>query len=183
MTLIPSGARLLAKLIAMRNTLVYWLAAAVSLLLMALIILIRYPAGDDAAVRPASQPPLAVSSQNPEAAYGGFYEALSAGNIDRALQFLSPEMREEFRREMAADATAVSRHLAEKAQLRAIEEGDCGPHEPACRRYAVYEYDYTVTAGYWETINEKKFYVSPGTQRLEMRFIQGADGSWQISEL
>ncbi len=167
----------------MRKNWVYWLALAASLLIMAFFMLRDWPTGNEVSLRPSENQPMAVSSISPETAYDEFYKALSAGNIDGAMQFLSAEMRDEFRREIAVDVTALQRHLADKAQLQVIEKGDCGPHEPACVRYAVYEHDYEVIAGYWETIGGKEFYVSPGSHRLEMRFIQLADGSWQISEL
>lgn len=120
---------------------------------------------------------------SPLEAYNGFYEALAAGDQERALSYLAPEARAAFAADIMRDPDVLRRQIDHKAGLHLISEQACGPHEPGCRRSAVYGYRYEVTEAYSEQIDGVTVQVEPQAFSLEMTFIQLPDGSWQISEL
>lgn len=125
---------------------------------------------------------LQAKSSDPESAYQRFYDALAGGDMETARLLLSDEERSRFDEATREDADFIKRQVQSQARLRKLYEGVCDS-ENICRRFAVYEYDYEISTGYWKEINDRKFYVNPGRQRLEMRFIELPEGGWRISQL
>ncbi len=118
---------------------------------------------------------------NPQAAYDGFYEALAKERWQKALAYISLENRERYR-VLLGDPETRRRQLSSKSVLTELRTTDCDSGE-ACRREALYSYEYEVKEGFWEEIAGKRFFVPPGKQQLEMSFIQLPGGRWQITEL
>lgn len=122
-------------------------------------------------------------ARNPLQAYEGFYAALAAGRSEESLRFLTPEAKADFQADTARDPDIIARQVAHKAELHEVFVQNCGPHEPGCRRRAVYGYRYEVREAYTENIDGFSFQVSLQTFDLEMVFIEQPDGTWLISEL
>mgnify|MGYP007037473580 FL=1 len=123
----------------------------------------------------------APRSETPLKAYEGFQTALKDNNIHLALRYISRENRSKYRH-LLEDAEMQKRQIEGSSNFKELYKVDCAAQE-VCRQSAVYTYEYEVQKGYYEEISGKRFFISPGKQFLEMKFIELKNGRWQISEL
>ncbi len=125
---------------------------------------------------------VAPRSASPQEAYEKFYEALRADKMSKAVRYLSREERAAFKQSLLEDPQYKQRQIDHKSELRELYTVACD-EEALCRQFAVYEYEYEIKEAYLDSAGGEEFLVAPGSQTLEMKFIQLPGGAWQISQL